>query len=182
MYPRSARDPDLLDALDRRTRISFDGFLWRVVREGRDPLEPSPVDGRWNMGFFEVVYTAFEENGAMAEVDFHLSRQPVFPSKYRARLYKVRAVTKNSLRFNTVEDLRKLGVDPQAYKNVLYERTQEIGDAAAFLGCDALIAPNARWGCLNMVLIVRNLAADALEVVEERAVDIQAWREANRRR
>jgi hypothetical protein len=32
------------------------------------------------------------------------------------------------------------------------DRTQEIADSAYFLGFDGLIAPGARWACLNLVL------------------------------
>jgi hypothetical protein len=34
-----------------------------------------------------------------------------------------------------------LGVDPARYREILYEPTQAIGDAAYFLGFDSIIAP-----------------------------------------
>ena len=45
-----------------------------------------------------------------------------------------------------------LGVDPARYREILYEPTQAIGDAAYFLGFDSIIAPNARWSCNNLIL------------------------------
>jgi hypothetical protein len=52
-----------------------------------------------------------------------------------------------TLKFADLNEPKPLGVDVKDYAKVLYGRTQEIGDAAAFLGFDGIIAPNARWDC-----------------------------------
>ena len=57
-----------------------------------------------------------------------------------------------------------------------YGRTQEIGAAVAFIGCDGLIVPSVRWSCDNLVLFTDNLAADVeLEVLNVEAVPWQDW-------
>ena len=79
---RRARDPELLDALDAHKRTTFTGIVWRVAREGRNPLEPSHAGGRWDLGGndgYDVLYTALEPDGAIAEVAYHRSLQPVVP-------------------------------------------------------------------------------------------------------
>jgi len=176
--PKRARDPELLDIIDQFPKQEFSGSVWRAVRVGRDALEPSRAGGRWDMGTFEVLYTATESDGAIAEVHFHLSRQPVFPSKYDAVLYKINLSATKVLRFQSIDDLEPMGVDPAHYKDVLYGRTQEIGDAAAFLGLDALIAPSARWDCHNLVVLA--LDPGSMDVVEQHPIDWHAWRALNR--
>lgn len=148
---RRSRDPDLLDLLDARSRTAFDGTVWRVVREGRDPLEPSTGNGRWDLQAFNVLYTSLDSNGAIAEIEYHLSLQPVFPSKLRSVVHQLRIRASSVMRFDTLKELEPYGLTPSDYSKPLCERTRCIGDAAAFLGCDALISPSARWDCLNLV-------------------------------
>src|SRR5271168_4163692 len=95
---RTPRDPALLDALDAFDRVRWTGETWRVVRRGRDPLQGSASGGRWDPTLFDVLYTSLEEDGAVAEVHFHLSRQPVFPSKIKYGLHRIRAKTSKTLR------------------------------------------------------------------------------------
>ena len=57
-----------------------------------------------------------------------------------------------------------------------YERTQQIGAAAAFIDCDGLIVPSARWSCNNLILFTDNLAMDIdFEVQDVEEVAWQDW-------
>src|SRR5690606_33171888 len=143
------RDHVLLDAIDALERIPFQGHVWRIVREGRDPTVGHPSGGRWDPGTFDVLYTSCTPDGALAEIHFHLSRQPVFPSKVRYDLHKLNVRARKTLRFADMRALATVGIDEAAYSEILYARTQEVGDAAYFLGFDGIIAPSARWPCLN---------------------------------
>src|SRR6202140_3867195 len=131
---RKPRDPALLDALDAFDRVRYTGDTWRVVRHGRDPLQGNASGGRWDPTLFDVLYTSLAPDGAVAEVHFHLSRQPVFPSKIRYGLHRIRVRTAKTLRLPTLDAMVALGVDPPRYREILYEPTQTIGDAAYFLG------------------------------------------------
>lgn len=170
------RDLALLDALGAFPPVAFEGSVFRVVRAGRDPLEGHASGGRWDPGTFDVLYTALEPDGAIAEMHFHLSRQPVFPSKISFALHEIGISTRRTLRLADMEALIPLGVEAERYRDLLYERTQAIGDAAQFLGLDGLIAPNARWPCLNLVVFTERIAPDDLEVRRSEPVDWQAWR------
>jgi RES domain-containing protein len=152
--------------------------VWRVVRVGRDPLGPSRAGGRWDRGGFDVLYTALEADGAIAELDYHLRLQPVFPSKYRAEVYELQVTTRRALFFDSLDELIRLGVDPERYREPLYSRSQEIGDAAAFLGTAALIVPSARWRCQNAVLMldVEPEPPTVTVVGSPREVDFVEWR------
>jgi len=178
--PGRARDPELLDALDERARTTFEGTIWRVVREGRDPLEASRAGGRWDLGVSDVLYTSMEPDCATAEVEYHLSQQPVFPSRIRSVSYKVHVRASSVIRLETIAELVKLGVDAARYRDPLYERTREIGDTAAFLGCDALIVPSARWDCLNVVLFLEAIEPGNIETLGgPTSIDWKTWRAKN---
>lgn len=173
---RKPRDPALLDAVDTFDRVRYSGDTWRVVRDGRDPLQGSASGGRWDPMLFDVLYTSLDPNGAIAEVHFQLSRQPVFPSRIRYRLHRIRVSTVKALKLPDLNAMVPLGVDPARYREILYEPTQAIGDAAYFLGFDSIIAPNARWSCNNLILFTDQIAVADLEVIESSEVDWTEWR------
>ena len=173
---RKPRDPALLDALDAFDRVRYIGDAWRVVRDGRDPLQGNASGGRWDATLFDVLYTSLDPNGAVAEVHFQLSRQPVFPSRIRYGLHRIRVRTEKTLRLTDLDGMIPLGVDPSRYREILYQPTQAIGDAAYFLGFDSIIAPNARWSCNNLIIFIDQIAVADLEVIEWSEVNWTEWR------
>ena len=77
-------------------------------------------------------------------------------------------------------DLAALGVPENNYAGVNMSRTQEIGAAVEFVGCDGLIAPCARWACDNLILFPDRMGMDAtLEVVTSEAVVWATWATAH---
>jgi hypothetical protein len=73
--------------------------------------------------------------------------------------------------------LEPLGVSPATYQSINYGRTREIGDAAAFLGFDGLLVPNARWRCTNLILVIEGIAVEDLTVRQDCGViDLRKWR------
>jgi hypothetical protein len=176
---RKARDLALLDAIDAVPRESFEATrLWRVVRDGRDPTLGSPSQSRWCNGEFDVLYTSFDRDGAIAEIHALLSEQPVFPSKMIWRCYELEVRPEKVLRLADMSALEKLGVDISAYRERRYDRTRSIADAAFFLGFDAVAAPSARWNCQNLVLFTDRFAPDDIRLTSDRGVliDWAAWR------
>jgi hypothetical protein len=180
---RPARDLKLLDAVDAFRRERLGAEIWRVVRDGRDPVLGSPSLSRWCNGTFDVLYTSFERDGALAEIHSLLSLQPVFPSKLRWRAHKVRVSCAQSLRLADLPTLSRLGVDVDHYPDRDYTRTQPIADAAYFLGFDGLIAPNARWIGLNLVLFTDRIPPERIEVMsrDDEPIDWDRWRKRTRR-
>ncbi len=174
---RPARDHLLLDAIDALERTPFSDRVWRVVREGRDPVQGHASGGRWDPGTFDVLYTACDPDGAIAEMHFHLSRQPVFPSKVAFRLHELSAEAERTLHLADMRALERLGVEKDRYSEVLYARTQEVGDAAHFLGFDGILAPSARWPCMNAVFFTDRIPSDRIEPLAESDVD---WERSRR--
>lgn len=176
MSDRRPRDLALLDALDAHAGVPFEGAVWRIVRAERNPTQGYPAGARWDPGTFDVLYTSLEREGALAEIYYHLSRQPVFPSKLQSVLYELRVRTKKTLLLADMAALEHLGVESETYLSLAYDRCQEIGDAAAFLGFDGLLVPSARWKCRNLVLFTDRLGSDDLTVIRREDVDWHAWK------
>ena len=170
------RDLDLIDTLESFERIRFEGSVWRVVREGKDPVIGQRSGGRWDPGDFDVLYTSLEADGAIAEIDFVLSSLPVRPSKVRFVLHEIAVRANKIMQLFDINRLSDLGVDMSGLAGTDYQRTQEIGDAAYFLDSDGLIVPNARWQCNNLVLFTDRITPEALEVTKSLPVDFEEWR------
>ena len=161
--------------------VEFDGPVWRIVRQGRDPLLASRSGGRWDDGTFDVLYTSESREGAIAEARFYLMKgQPVAPSKVVYKLYELKLNLEKSLRLVDLDALQALGVRTYHYGKAHYEqrkaeypRTQEVGEAAHFLGFDGLQVPNARHECLNIVLFDGVCALSAKTIIESHgSVDV----------
>jgi RES domain-containing protein len=167
-----ARDIQLLDAIDALTPKPFEGSLWRVVREGRDPLVCSAVGGRWDDRTFDVLYTSKKSEGAIAEMYFHVTRgQPVIPSKVKYILFELAAQIPRCIELPTLRDLERLGLRTEQYGQLShfertqeYPRTQEIAEVAYFLGHDGLIVPSARYATENVIVYCDRVPPENLAV------------------
>jgi len=151
------------------------GTVWRVTRKDREPLRGAAAHGRWSAsGDFEVLYTSLERDGALAEIGYRLSLQPLWPSRIEHEIHEIAVEAERVLRFADLKTLAPLGVDVARYRTFDYVGTQAIAAAAHFLEFDGLIVPNARFDCLNLVLLTER--APALTLVETRLVDWDSWR------
>lgn len=177
------RDSDLLDAIQVLEPVEFDGITWRVVRKGRDPLIASRAGGRWDDGTFDALYTSETREGAIAETRFCLMKgQPVVPSKPTYTLYELRLHLLRALKLVDLDALKALGVNTARYgtaqysqRQLEYPRTQEVGEAAHFLGFDGLIVPNARYDCPNIILFDDVCESGAkMEVANHGPIDLEA--------
>jgi RES domain-containing protein len=182
--PRRTRDLRLLDHVDAYPRRPYAGVLWSVVRLGRDPLQSGSSASRWCNGRFDVLYTSLERDGAVAEIHALLSLQPVFPSKIGFQVHRLHVSVRQSLHLPDLPTLGRLGVEVDRYQERDYSRTQEIADAAYFLGFDGLFVPSARWACVNAVLFTDRIepAALSVEATDPAPVDWRAWRRRTRGR
>jgi RES domain-containing protein len=170
---RARRDNRLIDALEAIEPVVFQGSVWRLVRNGRDPLQCSASGGRWDDGTFDVLYTSASRSGALEEMKFHLMRgQPVMPSKVRYRIFEVELSLGRALKFLDLESLSQVGLNTETFgrlsyeqKNDEYPRTQEIGEVAHFLDFDGLIIPSARSDVKNVVVF-----CDKVEELRESSV------------
>ena len=175
---RRVHDRVLLDALDAIEPAAFEGEVWRIAKKGRDPLRGSSTHGRWSAnGEFEVLYTSLEREGALAEVGYRLSLEPVWPSRIEHEIHRIEVRVEKTLYVTDLAALQRLGVDTSKYQSFDYEATQAITAAAHFLTFEALLVPNARAPARNLVVFLdRVLQGGRLEVRESSEVDWTAWR------
>lgn len=171
-------DRAILDALEAIDPAPFAGTVWRVVRKGRDALRGSSAHGRWSPnGEFEVLYTSLERDGALAEVGYRLSLEPIWPSRIEHDLHCIDAQTERTLRFASIDELKPFGVDVSKYESFDYSATQAIAAAAHFLEFDGLTVPSARFACSNLVLFLdRITTGNHLDIKATDPVDWTSWR------
>jgi hypothetical protein len=174
------RDPALLDFLEAQQATSFEGAVYRATRKGLDPTTYSTAGGRWMVpGAASVLYTSVEQDGALAEISFHLASLSPIPTKPIA-LHKLSVRLKRLVRIER-SDFPALGVEALRFGELGYARTQQIGDAVAFLGYDGMIVPSARWQCSNLVLFQTNQnLVDTPVVQESRDLDWIPWARENK--
>ena len=172
-------DPELLDHLDALPKETFGGKVFRGTRQSLDPLASSYSGGRWmRRDGAGVLYTSLAREGALAEISFHWGQLDPRPTK-PVMLHTLRVVAHRTLKLVRA-DLMALGVSESAYAGVNIPRTQEIGAAVEFLGCDGLIAPCARWNCDNLILFPDRMGVDAsLEIMISESVDWTSWAAAH---
>ena len=174
-------DRAILDALENMDPIAVDATVWRITGVGRDPIRGSAANGRWSPGGnVEVLYTSLEQDGALAEIGFRLSLEPVWPSRLQHVIHKIAARTGQTLRFADVPHLGAYGVDTSKYESFDCESTQALAAAAHFLQFDGLLVPGTRHRTSNLVIFMDGEAAASLEVKQSAPVDWSAWRK-NRR-
>ena len=170
----------ILDALESLDFEPFTGRVWRVTRREREPLRGAAAHGRWSpSGEFEVLYTSLVREGALAEIGYRLSLQPVWPSRIEHEVHHIEVAAERTLRFADTASLAPLGVDVARYRSFEYAATQAIAAAANFLGFDGLIVPNARYDCTNLVIFTER--APALTLIGSESVNWDEWRRQNRR-
>jgi RES domain-containing protein len=169
----------LIDRLSALPTENFEGVVYRATRKNLDPTTPSTAGGRWSpTDGPAVLYTSLEKDGALAEIAFHWSLFTPQPTK-PALVHSLRVHGNRTLRLLKTT-LTTLGVNSIDYESPNYLRTQEIGAAVAFIGCDGLLVPSARWQCENLILFSDNLALDIeIDVLEVAEVDWQKWRHSN---
>ena len=183
------RDSKLIDAIEALEPEPYAGPVWRVVRDGRDPTQGSASGGRWDDETFDVLYTSLEDNGAIAEMYFHLRRgQPIMPSKPKYRLHELTARLDHALNLLDLKALSALGLDIGKYGRLAYEerqgeypRSQEIAEVAHFLEFDGLLVPCARWNCGNAVLFCDRVAPEGrIEKQDHGQIDFSDWAAKNK--
>ena len=109
--------------------------------------------------------------------------QPVLPSKVKYHLHEIEVRAQRVLHLEDLDAIAKLGVDTTRYgalsyndRHQEYPRTQEVGEAAHFMGFDALVVPNARWQAMNVVIFDDRLPPEATEVVSDHgSIDWHVW-------
>ena len=178
------RDRELIDALEALPVEEFQGTVWRVTGESRDPTIFRAGGNRWDDGSFEVLYTSLDREGALAEIWFHLSRgQPVVPSKLRYVLHELEVRVPGVVDLTDWSLLGRFGVHKESYgrlpyveRESEYSACQKIAEAIHFLGSDSpnepsgLLVPNARRKSINLVIFGDYVSPDDIHHIRDHGI------------
>lgn len=160
------------------------------MTSGFDPIRPGRSGGRWDDGSFDVLYTAVERDGALAEAHFHAFKgQPVLPSKISKSLHQIDVNLARVLDLSGEGALAEIGANMAQYGRLHYlEREseypslQQIAEVAFFLEFEGVLVPNARWPCANLVIFTERVRPDQLIATPKESVDLVEWHRAIGRR
>lgn len=178
------RDRTLIDTLEQLETQTFNGRVWRITRDGRDPTLFFGGGNRWDDGTFDVLYTSNQREGALAEMRYHLSRgQPVVPSKIQYRLHELEVEVKGVLDLTDTSLLNRIGIDignfgklPYLDRHGEYEACQRVAEAVHFLGSDdpddpsAIKVPNARHQSSNLVLFADYVSHETVKHIKDHGI------------
>lgn len=157
------RDIELIDQVETLPTEPYSGDVFRLVRDGRDPTACWHPEGRWDDGNFDVLYTATTEQGAIAEVRYHiLQSQPFAPDFRKYRMFRIAAQNLEVVNLLDGGLLTKLGVDLNTWgksdyvsRGTEYLRSQEIAAVATFHEREGLLVPSARSPDANVIILTQ---------------------------
>jgi hypothetical protein len=174
-------DRAMLDAIEQIAAETIELEVWRITRRGRDPLRGASAHGRWGAaGELEMLYTSEQRDGALAEIGFRLSLEPVWPSLIQHELHSIAVQADRILRLD-IGHIAQLGVDRARYESFDYGVTEAIAAAAHFLEFNGLLVPSARFPCANLVLFTDRVVEDGrLQLVDSQPVNWDQWRARHR--
>lgn len=177
-------DREVLDLLEQLDPQPFRGDVWRVVRSGRDPLRGSTANGRWGAsGEFEVLYTACDLDGAVAEVGYRMSLEPIWPSKIHHDIHRINVELERVLVLTDFAVLKQFNIHEVSFESHGYDAEQALSAATRFLEVQAILVPNVRYPGNNLV-VYPDLEGSlkGLTLQEGQPVDWNEWRARNRTR
>lgn len=165
----------LVDAVDRIEPIQYAGSLFRHVAAGRHPLSGAgarSLGGRWNpRQSFAALYLAAEKATVEAEFRRMANRQGRNPRQFLPRrIYRI------EVELQSVVDLTQPELLPETLRDVDLSSddlavTQAIGEAAQYLGREAILAPSAAGEGEVLAVFIDRLLPDSR--VDD--VDFETW-------
>jgi RES domain-containing protein len=157
-------DPQLLDRVESHAMGRWEGTVWRQVFGGTPVLRPNAYGGRWNPRGVDALYTSLSESGAVAEIDYLISRQSIPITRPRIT-WPIDVVVMRAVDLTTEAKLADVGLeidalrDDDAAGDVEAENLaacQEVGGAVAWLGYSGLLVPSLRSSATNVIIYPAN--------------------------
>lgn len=154
------RRPEVLDAIETAGFREFEAEVWRHMFNRLDPARANTRGARWNPRGVSAIYTSLERETALAEAEYAISVQPLRPSVSR-QMHRIKVTLDNLVDLSDLGTLGQLGINSDVLSATNYLPSQEVGEAAQWMGADGLLVPSARAIGQNLVLFVDRLDIDA---------------------
>jgi RES domain-containing protein len=162
---------ELIEALDRLPRTQFEDVAVRHIAPGYLPLSGEGArvhGGRWNPpGSFAVLYTALDRATMLGELERAARRQGLSIGDLLPRnevTYDVFLTRVLDLR--DASNRAAVGLSEEDIADDNWSQCQEVGDAAHYVGFDAILSPSAIGSGETLAIFLDLLiAATRLEVV-----------------
>lgn len=167
----------LVDAIDRLEPVAYAGELFRHVAAGRHPLSGAGArsqGGRWNPPqSFATLYLADGQTTVEAEFRRMARRQGLDPSQFLPR-----RVYRLAVELQAVVDLTQPESLPEELADIDFvsddlTSTRAIGEAAQYLGREAILAPSAAGGGKVLAVFIDRLLPQS-RVID---IDFEPWTE-----
>jgi RES domain-containing protein len=165
----------LVDAIDQLEPVAYNGDVFRHVAAGRHPLSGAGArsqGGRWNPPqSFATLYLADGVSTVEAEFRRMATKQGLDPGQFLPRrIYRI------GVELQAVVDLRNPGSLPKGLAEVDLladdlAATQAIGEAAQYLGREAILVSSAA-GSGNVLAVFIDRLLPESRVVD---VDYEVW-------
>lgn len=167
----------LVDAVDRLEPVAFAGDLFRHVAAGRHPLSGAGArsqGGRWNPPqSFATLYLADRKATVEAEFRRMAQRQGLDPSQFLPRrIYRLAVELQAIVDLTRTEFVSWELADLDLASDDL-AATQAVGEAAQYLGREAILAPSAAGEGRVLAVFIDRLLPES-RVVD---VDFEVWTE-----
>lgn len=156
-------DPRLLDALENAAVNRWTGEAWRVVVGATEPLKANMRGACWNPPGQETLYCSLEEETAIKEIEYLLSREPVQIRKKRV-LNGLRISLSRIVVLEKGDELSSQGISRTDLLGDPFTSSQLLGEAVHWLGIPGLIVPSARSDAQNLIVFPECMGPD--DVIE----------------
>ncbi len=155
-------DPDVVERLDQLPRRTLQAVAYRHVSEGRQPLSGEGAriqGGRYNPPeSFPTLYVGMSEGTVAAEFRRLAMRSGRSTADFLPRqLYQIEVKLQFVLDLTDVEHLHALNVEAADLVSDDLTTCQAIGDAAHYLGTEAVLAPSATGVGLALAIFTDRL-------------------------
>lgn len=161
----------LIEKVDELVPIAFEGKVFRSVAPAYAALSGEGArlhGGRWNPpSSFPVIYTSLDTGTAVLEVTRTAMRIGLLETDLLPRvLMTIRTKLGRVLDLSDPEVLRKAALTPSVLTDDDVRICQAIGDAANYLGFEAVLAPSAAAPGRTLAIFPNRLrASSSLEIV-----------------
>ena len=173
-----ALDPVLIDILDDIKPKIFTGILWRTTFSGKNPLMGGHGNARWSAAKGnETLYTSYDRDTSLREIQHHLSQLPIFPSA-DIQICELLANNLQVIDLTQPGVLESMGIEQLMPQKDYYKRGQEIGSVARFLEYTSIRVPSIRANGDNCVIYMEHIDIDVnetLTVNECNKIDLRSY-------